>query len=60
MAQLAKVVDDSPLTVRLKGDTIDTPAQRKVSGLPAVAAGDDVLVEILDRLVIVTDIVVTA
>lgn len=61
MAQLAKVVDPGPpIVVRLKGDTIDTPAQRKADGLPAVVADDDVLVEVVDRKVIITTKVVAA
>lgn len=61
MAVPAKVVDPGPpIVVRLKGDTADTTAQRKADGLPAVVADDDVLVEIIDRLVIITTKVVAA
>jgi hypothetical protein len=43
---VAKVASTSPLAVRLKGDTTDTPAQRKSSTLAALSVGDDVWVDI--------------
>lgn len=60
MVLLAKVNVVSPLAVRLKGATADAAAQLKGSHVPALSVGDDVLVEIIDRKVIVTMKLVTA
>lgn len=56
----ATVTDDSPLMVMVKGDTTATAAQQKASTLPAVVVGDTVLVEFVDRRLIVLHKVVSA
>lgn len=54
MLQQAKVTATSPLTVALKTSPASpTPAQRIGSSVPPLAVGDDVLVEVLDRRLIV-------
>lgn len=52
---IAVVEDDSPLTVRIKGDETGTPVQLKDEDLPAVSVNDLVWVEIdpSDRKVVV-------
>ena len=60
MALLAKVNVASPLAVRLKGATVDSAAQQKVSTVPALSVGDDVLVEIVDRKIIIIGKLVAA
>lgn len=52
---IAVVEDDSPLTVRIKGDETGTPAQYKSSTLAAVAVNDLVWVEVdpSDRFLVV-------
>jgi hypothetical protein len=49
----ATVTDDSPLAVQIKGDTTPTPVQQKGSEVPALAVDDLVLVEMVDRRLIV-------
>jgi hypothetical protein len=57
---LAKVTVVTPLTVQIKGDTSATLAQQKSSAVPTLVIGDDVVVEFLDRRLVVLHKIVAA
>lgn len=57
---LAKVTDDISLAVQLKGTTVPVAVEQKASEVPVLVVDDDVLVEIIDRKLIVVAKLVTA
>lgn len=58
--KLATVTTVTPLAVKVKGDTTVTVVQQTSSAVPAMTVGDTVLVDVVERRLVVLHKIVAA